>query len=1042
MARIIIALTLILLINSCVKEEHPRFKSLGESKISPPTQKDNTNTIIFNKPTSSVLLEGNCDARIKKLEISLGDTNSWKPVSEVASSYNNNCGTNKSYSITLSPIGAMFPFLNNVASQQYAIYIRGDLGTIKSGTTKFIVDSGYAYLIDAPKMTSSNPVTVTSSNDVITITGTCSTRLSTLQYKINSGPFTNFSNASTGTLNNCTSDGTFTLVFDTATNFIAFDRNSNSQSYTVTIQGLDGDLLSAPLLITVNSGDILGPLPPKLTTFSHPNDAKMYITEKSANTDVAIYKCSLNQSTWFTCSDGDTITDNGTSLPYFYSGTLYLKSIDDVGNESTIASAPFQKDYIERGSDVGYGTYLQFINDTQIIFSNEYSRIFTKRFPSLLKINSDGSLNTDFKPFYTQSTIYSIFNDPDSANTLISLQGTSELIGVDDSGNLSYGESESLDSYIYYKGHDNDYIYFKRSLNPYDLKRISRSNGTFDGTFNIDFGSNVNQWDIGTTGIFASNSTDIKKYDFNGNEIPSYASNLGTKNDSGGLTYRYLTSSDQMIILGDFTSFNGHLSNHFITLASDGNILPNFNSGTGFNFWSSNYLPAFNKLNDELFWNYTTSLYNYNGNNINAGSDGLNIISPDRSINQLINLPSTVLTYIGTSKFKTDVEKTSLFYSYANELKKYDSNYIEDITFTTNSGQVPKYNPTHISSTDDGGFVLAQNIEIYSTSNSVTDSVLATIAAGSSTLTASSLPKSSRLEALPDGKFLLWGNFSIVSGYSHRYIARLNSDLSRDGTINYPAPPTYPNDVTVDNNGYIYYCKENMKSFSGVNTGAIAKLDSNGIVITDAGGFNDHGNYSGLDDLNYFSTLPSGKKTYCHISADGEHLYFKTASASNYRGTALASSKIYRLKTSDGSLDQTFDLSGINFTFSNYDSVTYASVNGKLYIIHNDGTKEQISSQQTSYTSYLIAKNGNKLYLAYSPSIYEIDIEKNTTRTISLGSDCQFSDVILDKINNIFYATIQATAEFCQGYMVNGIARFDLNGSILRDEFTGYRSSE
>lgn len=1057
----LIILILFILLNGCNKEELPKFKTLGKAQVEAPKNSNlQDHTIYFNLPSSSVTLSGTCDARTKYFEVKIGNDSNWVKAKELAATVSNNCAKSKNYEITFSPVDDLFEWQQNIENQRKSIFVRGHLGTISSQEIEFTLDSQYAYLIEAPVITSSNSFNITSTSDSISITGTCLSRLKSMEYSTNGGSSWNeFSSASNGSSFSCSVDQSFVLNFNPAVEFINFDRNENSQSHIIKIRGKDEKLISAPAIATVTSNDFLPPIAPKLTVFSNIDNPIMYITEKPENTDVVGYECSVDQTTWFSCNNSDIVTNNGTPYNYLESGTLYLKSKDDIGLYSEIVSVPFKKGLRETGiMATGHHIYEYTNNNFQISHNYLSSGNTTLIINPLRKVNlisfqENGLINSDFKPYYhknfsTSSNLsYSrLFNDPNT-NKIIAV-GNLSLYSDEQSNfisNFAYiSEAGEFSTYtnetISYSVHSNSFmdlngdIYFYQSYGDklYKLDNLTKSIDTILNPL-----SRIGNLYVSDESIYLYYGNLLKKYNKETLvEDIDFTTNVGSVFNGSGYLHHIFLNDNKLSLFGTFNSFNEIVANNFVTLNDNGAI--HFaNDGEGFSYSTLLNTVKHNPINQEFILNYTSSssIYKYNNNSLILEQNGnffVNTLNSNGDFNA-VNMSDSFNSF---SYFESN---SSNFFTISNTtpmcIKKLSSNYILDSIFSSNSCQNEISSFSSVSQFDNGNFLFYNSsINLGSTEFSTTTSYSPLLKNGNVNFDTSDLiPYYSKLKKLPNEKYLIYGNFQSIQGRPFRYLARLNSDLSLDLTFvpSLLSGPIKELFITSDGNIYIYTYS------STASTGSIFKLNPNGEIDQSEDGFNDHKGTT---------PFPSSVKQFL-VSPSEQWLYFSPYSSGTYRDKNISRYYIYRVSTSTGEIDEDFSVysSSANL-FTHNDKVYISSYNSgnrsNVHIINDNGILEDQNFTISTNTDYRNLGNfkNNKIYSTKSNDIYIIDMINKTTSTVPIN--CPGSSVVYDDVREIYHVTFDPNVSYCQNRYINGIASFDKNGIIIDNEYTGFFSSE
>jgi uncharacterized delta-60 repeat protein len=279
--------------------------------------------------------------------------------------------------------------------------------------------------------------------------------------------------------------------------------------------------------------------------------------------------------------------------------------------------------------------------------------------------------------------------------------------------------------------------------------RIIRLNpdGSIDNTFNIGTGFNssagaiVVQSDgkIIVGGSFTTyngtTSNGIIRLNTDGSIDDSFNIGSGFNNF---ITRTAIQQDGKILVVGNFTSYNGTTSNYIIRLNSDGSIDNSFNIGTG--FAPEFYTPQVVSIQADgkiLVGGYFET---YNG----TSSRGIIRLNPDGSIDSTFNTGTGFKEVDGSSEYVGAISIQS------------DGKIIAGGDFTsyngTSSNRIARLNP-------DGSIDNTFNI------GTGFDSYISSIAIQS------------------DGKIIIGGTFDIYNGITRYNIIRINSDGSIDNTF-------------------------------------------------------------------------------------------------------------------------------------------------------------------------------------------------------------------------------------------------------------------
>ena len=463
------------------------------------------------------------------------------------------------------------------------------------------------------------------------------------------------------------------------------------------------------------------------------------------------------------------------------------------------------------------------------------------------------------------------------------------------------------------------------SYNGTSRNRIARLNvdGSLDATFNPGTGSSANVYTttlqadgkIIIGGLFTSYSgtsrNRIARLNANGCLDTTFNPGTGANADVWATAVQ---ADGKIIIVGNFTSYNGTTINRIARLNVDGSLDATFNpGGSGANVVvRASTLQADGKI--IIGGNFTS----YNGTTINR----IARLNVDGSLDATFNPGgSGANAYVWTTAVQADgkIIIGGHFTSYNGATRNYitrlNSDGSLDATFNPGGSGPWANNPsrTVVNATlqADGKIIIGGQFTLYNGTSrnriarlNVDGSLDATFNPGTG---ASADVWTSTLQA--DGKIIIGGQFTIFNGLETSTIVRLNSDGSLDATFN---PGTGANQIvyttTLQADGKIIIGGE-FKKINGVYRNGIARLNANGSLDAT---FNPG---TGANGQVYFSTL----------LADGKIMI--GGGFSNYNGTTRG----YMARVnSDGSLDATFPNGG-NGASSTVISISFQA-DGKIII--------------------------------------------------------------------------------------------------------------
>jgi uncharacterized delta-60 repeat protein len=528
----------------------------------------------------------------------------------------------------------------------------------------------------------------------------------------------------------------------------------------------------------------------------------------------------------------------------------------------------------------------------------------------IARLNSDGTLDTGFDPGLGF----------DNAVFSISLQSNGKIVA---GGNFSFFNGVSKNN----------------------IARIN-TNGSLDGTFDsgLGFDSWVHTTTIQPDGKIVLGGGFSS---FNGTTLNRIArlNEDGTLDDSfnsgtgfDALVWSIAIQSDGKLILGgDFASFNGTSLNRIARLNGDGSLDLSFDSGTGFDsFLATVYTTSIQFDGDIIVGGQFTT---YNGVTRNRLTRLSNDGSVDVAFNLAVGFNASVLTSAiqGDGKIIVGGVFTSFNNSALNRIARLNSDGTTDLTFNVGSGFTG--NVHAIALQPDGKAIVGGLFNSYngsSVSNIVRLNQDGTIDLTFDTgTTLNGVIFSISLQS--DGKIIVGGAFTSLNGSTVNRIARLNSDGYVDITFNSGTGFNMSvNTISIQSDGKIIVGGD-FNEFNGMPINRIARLNSDGSLdatFNTGTGFNEgvltsyvqadgkimlggwFVNYNGISRskiarLNQDGSLDAsfnpGSGFYYFVSticgqSDGKTIV--GGDISTFNGVSI--NKITRLNA-DGSLDTTFD---------------------------------------------------------------------------------------------------------------------------------------
>ena len=384
-------------------------------------------------------------------------------------------------------------------------------------------------------------------------------------------------------------------------------------------------------------------------------------------------------------------------------------------------------------------------------------------------------------------------------------------------------------------------------------------------------------------------SNKLARLNINGTTDTTFNLGSGFNNTVNGIN----TQSDgKIVVVGNFTSYNGTLKNRIVRLNIDGTIDATFNIGSGFN----NAVNGINIQSDGkilVFGSFTT----YNGNSKNR----IIRLNADGTIDSTFNLTTGANNTVSSCAIQSDGKiliggNFGAFNGVArNRLARLntdgslDTAFISGITtYTTNEVKT-------ICLQSDGKIIIGGNFTSY---NGTAVNFIARLNSDSTLDTTFNIGDGfdsivNCVVIQSDGKLLIGGNFNMFNGTYSSRIIRLNVDGTIDslfGSGTNSALDAMVNTIAIQSNGKILL-GGSFSSFNNFSRNRIVSLNSNGSIDTGFYPFFENG-LSTNGDIRAIAVQPDGK-----ILIGGTF--------STYRG--ISSKGIARLN-SDGTLDATFNV--------------------------------------------------------------------------------------------------------------------------------------
>ena len=588
---------------------------------------------------------------------------------------------------------------------------------------------------------------------------------------------------------------------------------------------------------------------------------------------------------------------------------------------------------------------------------------------------------------------------------------------------------------------------FFTNYNGTSVNRIARlnSDGSLDSSFNVGTGVNniiyaievQSDGKILVVGDFtAYNGTNINRIArLNSDGSLDTSFNVGTGAYLGQVNSVAIQSDGKVLIGGNFTHYNGTSINRIARLNSDGSLDTSFNVGAEIN----SVVRAITVQSDgKILIGGDFIIYNnpYTYHIARLNSDGTFDSNFNIEMRSGGRIDAIVVQSDGKIVIGGDFHRYNLTYTY--HIARLNSDGTTDNDFNIDYGVDNTI--TAIGLQSDGKLVIGGDFTTYSNGTGV--NYIARLSSGGTLETsfnsgsgANSAVSSIGLQS--NGKILIGGYFTAYKGITRRYIARLNNDGTLDtnfhtgvaGEINGGEVTT----VIVQSDDKILI-SGSFVSYDGTSRNSIARLNSDGTLD------NSFNPGYGVNNPILASTMQSDGK----VLIGG---YFTTYNDSNY-------SHIARLN-SDGSLDTSFNVGSgtdaqvnaiavqsdgkilIGGKFTNYNSIS-ASYIARL---NSDGTFDtsfNVCTDTSGQVNAIAVQSDGKILIGCN------FVNPNSTtanRVIRLNSDGTLDNTFnMGAGNNgyIYNITMQSDGKVLiggsftiyNGTSINQIARLNSDGSL------------
>lgn len=509
------------------------------------------------------------------------------------------------------------------------------------------------------------------------------------------------------------------------------------------------------------------------------------------------------------------------------------------------------------GSGANSSVYCSAVqNDGKIIIAGSFSSYNGTNITRIARLNIDGSLDTSFDPGQgPNSSVYTI-EIQSNGKILIGGEFTSfnaissnhlARLNTDGSADLSFNIGTGADSWV-------------RSIN-----QLSNGSIIIAGWFSSFNGTNRNY---------------IARIDSTGAIDTSFDSGVGADNEIG---LSLIQSDGKIIVIGDFSTFNGISRNRIARLNANGTLDMTFNPGTGA---FGGIASAIIQPNGRILIGGGFS--SFDGSNFKGMARLLTGGTIDSSFHpgEGLNEPIRTMSLNTDGKIIIGGNFTSYNQIGRNKVARILYNGTFDNTFNTGTGADNWLRSINIL--DNGEIIIAGDMTNF---NGTSRNHLAGLYSNGAINTLFNPVYGANASILTtavqnDNKVIIGGNFTEYSGTSVNRVARLNADGFIDPTYNIGTGANQSvNDIAIQSDGKVIIVG-NFSSFNSTASKRIARLNTDGT----------------LDATFNIGTGANYPITTVEIQNDGKILI--GGNFTNYNG--IARNRIARINA-DGSLDTTFD---------------------------------------------------------------------------------------------------------------------------------------
>lgn len=520
------------------------------------------------------------------------------------------------------------------------------------------------------------------------------------------------------------------------------------------------------------------------------------------------------------------------------------------------------------GTLAGYALDIQ--SDGKIIVGSGATQYSGSTVTRLMRLNTNGTLDTTFNPGVINNVVYAVKIQPDqkiliaggfssvSSSVQISISRVQPNGNLDTSYNTGLGiNSTTVNALNGFSLDSSGNVYYGNNFTTYSGSTVNRfikttPSGTLDTTFNTGStpfnGQTTRGFDAGVWTTLVSGSKLYLGGTFTTYDAPKYTriiklDNTGsidtTFNMGAGfsnIVYSMVTQSDGKLIAGgDFTSYSGSVVTRLARLNVSGTLDTTFNTGAGPNGAVYDLIvQSDGKL--VAVGNFTTYSGSSSSGIVRVNTNG----TRDTTFNVGTGFTGAPYSIAMQSDGKFIVVGTMTNYSGSSisRIIRLNTDGTRDLTYNNGTGGLS--NSTYaVTLQPDNKALVAGDFTTYSGSSTVRLVRINTDGTKDLSFSPGGTTNGGMysIKLLADGSMIVGGIFTSYSGSTSFRLVKVNSNGSRDASFAVGSGPSSwasfsPRAINLDTNNRIYVAS-NFASYNGTYVGYTVKLDQSGTRLTD-----------------------------------------------------------------------------------------------------------------------------------------------------------------------------------------------------------------